>query len=181
VIGRKVLRAALLCSIAIGMSVAVAGCGGTAAKKGSEPTGVEVEHSEEVAQHKAEAAETTEDQEVLQRIEAKKREEAAEENAQRTEALASARAKKREQAAAKQAKHKEQVAEANVKKREEALKAAAKKKQAEAKKVKEEEQKLSNEQVTHAGAQAKPGAAPASRSDGVTPEAQTTSTGQATE
>lgn len=181
-IGLRVLRAALLCSIAIGTTGAIAGCGGTAPKKGSEPTGAEVERSEEVAQHKAEAAETTEDQELLQRIENKKREEAAEENAQRTEALATARAKQREQAAAKKAKHKEQVAEANVKKREAALEAAAKKKQAEAKakKVKEEEQKLSDEQVKHTEAKAKPSATPDSQS-AVTPEGQTSSTGRAPE
>ncbi len=163
------------CLVVIVLPGVMAGCGAAKAKKGSEPSAAEVEHSEELAQHKQEAAETTSDQELLVRIEAKKREEAAEENAQRTEALAAARAKKKEQAAVREAKHKEKLAEANAKKREEASKAAAKK-------VKEEEQrKLADERAKHAAEQAKPTSTQKPPSSGATLQGQTSSTGHVSE
>jgi hypothetical protein len=124
----RALRTTLVCLVAIAGCAVLAACGAGAGHGGkvAQQSAAEIERTEAAAAKKQEAAEITEDRELLSGIESKKREEVAEERAKRTEAIAAAKAKKKEQAAAKAAKLKEELAEANIKKGERAAQAKAK-------------------------------------------------------
>src|SRR5208282_428168 len=115
---RPLLTAVALFALAvlIGGCAAGTGTGVDSAGKGAAASqAAAIERSEETEQKK-EAAEISNDREVLAALEGKKREESGEANAAKTEAEAVAKAKTRLQEAETQAKQKEAQARAKAKK-----------------------------------------------------------------